>query len=202
MQFGSEFVVRNETGRVARVGVEEQNDHRGKNHVRIIARAEGTSMVPRVRGSPSPSVTIAPIPAGQFATYTFRVRGVGANDATSAPSNEITVGPPPTGFHGAATRPTSLKEPGQFTPDLAMALDDNGDPAFVYTVMDPNNDQDASDSRVDFVSWSRATYRWNAPVTIEVTGDITSRGAVVPVSFAADASTHRFGVAYLVAPKT
>lgn len=57
-------------------------------------------------------------------------------------------------------------------------------------------------TRVDFVSWSRATYRWNAPVTIEVTGDINSNGAAMPVSFAADASTHRFGVAYKVAPKT
>jgi hypothetical protein len=144
----------------------------------------------------------ATMPAEQFATYTLRVRAVGANGVNSAPSNEITVGPPPTGFHGVTPLLKTLAAPAQFAPNLTMALDDNGDPAFAYTVMDPNNDQDVTDSRVDFVAWSRADYRWKAPVTIEMTGDITANGAARPISFAADTTTHRFGIAYLVAPKT
>jgi hypothetical protein len=150
---------------------------------------------------PAKPAAAATIPAAQFATYTFRVKATGAGDALSAPSNEITVGPPPTGYHGVIPIPKTLKNPTQFAPKVSMALDDNGDPAFAYTVIDPNNDQALEDSRIEFVSWNRAAYTWTAPVAVDQTGDISSAGATEPLSLAVDATTHRFGIAYLVAPK-
>ena len=143
----------------------------------------------------------ATIPAAPFATYTFRVKAADANDALSAPSNEITIGPPPTGYHGVTPIPKTLTNPIQFAPKVSMALDDNGDPAFAYTVLDPNNDQALDDSRIEFVSWDRASYKWNAPVPVDQTGDTSSAGATAPLSLAVDATTHRFAIAYLVAPK-
>ena len=37
-------------------------------------------------------------------------------------------------------------------------LDENGDPAMAYLVIDPNGDGDESDNTLCFVSWNRAAY--------------------------------------------
>jgi hypothetical protein len=51
------------------------------------------------RLGPTRTVTSATFPAEPFATYTLRVRAMGASESLSDPSKEITVGPPPTGYH-------------------------------------------------------------------------------------------------------
>lgn len=129
----------------------------------------------------------ATLPVEPFATYTLRVRAT----AGGAPSNEITVGPPPVGFHKVLAPPKALAEsPSRFAPRLAMTLDDNGDPMFAYAVVDPRNEQVAEHNELWFVSWSRARYKWNDPVRVDVIGDANLGGA--------DWKTHRYALFYVV----
>ena len=73
-----------------------------------------------------------------FATYIYRVRATDAANAFSAPSNEVTVGPPPVGFSSIVAAPKAMQEhdPQQFAGQLRMVLDANGDPAFAYITYD------------------------------------------------------------------
>jgi len=77
-----------------------------------------------------------------------------------------------------------------------MELDKNGDPAMDYLVIDPNGDGDESDDTLYFVSWNRAAYAWNTPVSVAVTGPGFSEGPTVPHSLARDAATDTWGLAY------
>jgi len=135
-----------------------------------------------------------------FATYVYRVRAVGDGNALSAPSNEVTVGPPPVGYSQVLKTPATIleHERNDFAAVIRMAFDANGDPAFAYLVSDPNADGEYPDSELDFVSWNRAGYRWNAPVKLDVVGDVVRDGGRPPFSLARDAATNRWSVAYLV----
>lgn len=131
-----------------------------------------------------------------FATYVYRVRATQAPDGISAPSNEITVGPPPVGLSVAApldggmTR-NQLEDESNFGRRLQIALDGNGDPALAYRVSSPGGDGERS--VLEFVCWNRAQYRWNAPVTVASAGDVESTR---PLSLAHDATTNAWAVAY------
>src|SRR5262245_12460229 len=57
-----------------------------------------------------------------FATYVYRVRAAGANNTFSAPSNEITVGPPPVGYSQILTEPSGPGDPSQFARVVTMTL--------------------------------------------------------------------------------
>ena len=135
-----------------------------------------------------------------FATYVYRVRAVGGGNALSAPSNEVTVGPPPAGFSQVLPTPAAIlgHDRNDFAAVIRMAFDGNGDPAFAYLVSDPNGDGEPKDTELDFVSWNRARYRWNTPVRLDVVGDVVREPARSPVSLARDASTNRWAVAYMV----
>jgi hypothetical protein len=135
-----------------------------------------------------------------FGTYVYRVRTLGAGDGVSAPSNEITVGPPPTGFSQVAATPRAMQDhdPSQFGAVLQMTLDANGDPALAYLVSDANNDGALDDSELYVITWNRARYRWNAASRIAVVGDVVRRGSTIPFSLARDASNGRFAVAYMI----
>ena len=76
----------------------------------------------------------------------------------AAPSNEVTVGPPPYGFNRVVALPAGVENSGYFGVGLRMALDGNGDPALAYVFHDPNqdNDNDYSDSALYFVKCGKA----------------------------------------------
>lgn len=154
----------------------------------------------------TPSATIATVDAtsatdrkiDQFATYVYRVRGQGAGGALSAPSNEVTVGPPPTGFSLVTPTPKAMQahDPSQFASVISLALDDNGDPALAYLVNDLDNDGELDDSVLEFVSWNRARYRWNAPVRVATVGNVARSGTRPSLSLAMEGQ--QAALAYLV----
>jgi hypothetical protein len=161
----------------------------------------GASWTPPPAPKPSPIVTTAvDAPAFNdtsiepFATYVYRVRAAGA---AGAPSNEISVGPPPVGFSQIVAKPDALRDVDQFAKALTMALDANGDPAVAYLITDPDNNDDAADTSLHFVAWDRATYAWKPPVTIGVVG-VSDWNLRAGLSLAFDASTNRFGLAHMV----
>lgn len=134
-----------------------------------------------------------------FATYVYRVRALGASDAVSSPSNEVTVGPPPVGYSQIVLDPkgTTEHDPNQFANQLRIVHDANGDPALAYVTSDLNGDGDPSDSALDAITWSRARYRWNSPVRIDMVGDVAKGGSRPSLSLSFDDSAQRFGLAYL-----
>lgn len=132
-----------------------------------------------------------------FTIYQYRIVA-NASAQVSAPSNEITVGPPPPGFNVVATAPDAFSGNTNFGRSPRMVLDQNGDPALIYQVLDPNGDNDNSDSQLFFVRWNRITYKWTAPVLIGVTGDTGSNGGIQNISLTRDALTNLFGAAYEV----
>jgi hypothetical protein len=122
-------------------------------------------------------------------TYWYRVNCAAEN------SNEVTVGPPPSGFHLIAPKPDKH-------PDTALgrvntvALDGNGDPAVAFIFADVNGDGHFEDSEIQFVAWDRAKYAWRAPVSVAVVGVFDPRVPEPGVSLAHDASTNAYAIAY------
>ena len=135
-----------------------------------------------------------------YATYVYRVRALGPDDVPSAPSNEVTAGPPPVGLSTVLAAPKDLQahDPTQFANQIRMVFDANDDPALAYVTYDVNNDGDPSDTELSFISWNRARYRWNAPVHVDTVGDVTKSGSRPPFSIALDPSNNRFGLLYVV----
>jgi uncharacterized protein (TIGR03437 family) len=127
-----------------------------------------------------------------YTTYQYQALANG----TSTPSNQVTVGPPPSGFTVVAPAPGA---PGsdttrQYGADLNMALDGNGDPAFAWIYYNPSQNSDPSDSQLLFRSWNRAQYTWNPIVKIAVVGDAASYFHN-SVSLAYDSSTNTWAAA-------
>jgi len=83
------------------------------------------------------------------------------------PSNEVTVGPPATGYTVALTTPKAFleKEPGNFAHSTAMELDSNGDPAFLYSVIDPQFNG-GKEAELWFLHWDRAQWKWKPPIKV------------------------------------
>jgi hypothetical protein len=124
-----------------------------------------------------------------YATYHYRIRSQGG-----APSNEVTLGPPPSGVTVPARAPKG-SDPGKYGTNSALALDENDDPALAFLWIDPNGDNDDADNTVYFVRWNRAAYSWKGPVKIAVVGEIPSQN-LEPVSLACDGATGAFALAY------
>lgn len=124
-----------------------------------------------------------------FATYRYRISAGGKT------SNEVVVGPPPAGVFNTAPVPDGT-EPPKFGTTSAVALDENGDPIIAFEWLDPNRDNDNSDSDIRFVRWSRVERKWLPPVKAQVVGDIQTQGRH-PVSIACDAKT---GLLLIVTP--
>jgi hypothetical protein len=116
-----------------------------------------------------------------FGTYQYRVK---AGDA-GKPSNVVIVGPP-LGHKLAVPLPAGI-EPADFAQHPSIALDSNGDPAIAYCQGKTNA------SVLLFVSWDRAHYKWNPPVSV---GEIGEFGSGAPIALAYDTSANRFGLAY------
>jgi uncharacterized protein (TIGR03437 family) len=124
-----------------------------------------------------------------YTSYDYQVISGGAN------SNSVTVGPPPSGVSNAAPAPLRGSTPVQdYGYNIALALDANGDPAFLFGWADPNGDTDFSDGQLWFRSWNRAQYAWNAPVKVATLGDaFTTFNAMSSLAY--DASTATFAAA-------
>lgn len=105
-----------------------------------------------------------------YTAYQYQVTA-----GNSSPSNQVTVGPPPPGFNDVAATPLVAGSAASgYGMDLSMALDGNGDPAFAFLFVDPNQDTDLTDTQLLFRSWNRAKYTWNPIVTVGIVGDVSS----------------------------
>ena len=105
---------------------------------------------------------------------------------------------PPPGFQLVTAAPSYLLRSDQFAPKMIMTVDDHGDPAIAYLILDANNDRDTSSAEVDVVSWNRATDLWNPPVRVDIVGEVNINGTRRGFSLAVDPDNHRFGIAYMV----
>lgn len=124
-----------------------------------------------------------------YSTYDYQVTSGGAS------SNSVTVGPPPSGVSNAAPAPLRGSTPAaDYGYNIALTLDGNGDPAFLFGWADPNGDTDDSDGQLLFRSWNRAQYSWNAPVKVATLGDAFTTFQPMS-SLAYDASTATFAAA-------
>ena len=162
--------------------------------------------LPNTPDAGTPGVTIADNTIDPFTAYVYRVRAVSLTDS-SPPSNEVTAGPPPDGFSVVAPDPTSSGHNNEFGRGIQMVLDANGDPAISYMYLlraVPNGDEgdsggdDFGPTAIYFVSWSRAQYRWNAPVLVAMVNDIRVGAPQINISLARDPVNNTFGLAYSV----
>lgn len=129
-----------------------------------------------------------------FAAYTYRVK------AGAAFSNEVTVGPPPTGFSMVHPMPARLRDArlDAFAALTRMTFDSNGDPMIAYVTTDPNGDGETSDGELWTITWNRARYQWNDGVKVDAVGAISTSGSAVPFSVARDSAAGVFGLLYLM----
>lgn len=129
------------------------------------------------------------------ATYTYRVRAAAeAPGRRSAPSNEVTVGPPPAGFSEVVSRPAGSRE--DFGSFVALALDANDDPLIAYAEPDPDSNSTTDDARLYVVAWDRARYRWAEPVLVDTPGWMNTNPWRQEVVIARDPGSGRLGIAY------
>ena len=155
-----------------------------------VERRSGSGQFERLAASPTAAYRDDTIAAS--ATYHYRVR----NQAGTV-SNEVVVGPPPSGVNVPSRLPTGV-EPGKYGTSTALAFDENGDPAIAFIWTDVNGDNDNSDNSLYFVHWNRATYSWRSASKVAVTGDIPAQN-VDPVSLACDRASGTFALSYPVA---
>jgi hypothetical protein len=111
-------------------------------------------------------------------------------------SNEVTVGPPPSGFHAIAARPADRPDTslGRF---ITATLDANGDPAIAFVYNDPNGDGKADDTQLMFTAWDRAAYKWREPVAVWTIGNFDPRPPAPCLSLTRDAQTGAYGIAWV-----
>ena len=88
-----------------------------------------------------------------YGTYVYRV------SCAPETSNEITVGPPPTGFHLITLKPDKHSD-AHYGRLISAALDANGDPCVAFVFQDPNNDGKYDDTQLLFQAWDRAAHKW------------------------------------------
>ena len=135
-----------------------------------------------------------------WTTYGYRVRGIGAANALSAPSTEVIVGPPSVEFSSVIASPKAMQEHGasQFGDQIRMAFDASGDPMLSWITFDLNLAGENPDSELSLITWSRTRCRWNAPVAIDTVGDASRSGTRIPVSLTRDTVSGQIGVFYAV----
>lgn len=183
---------------------------RGSISLAWTGSADGTTNVERkIAGTPWPAATTPQPPLASiatktytdehieaFATYTYRVK----SGTPATYSNEVTVGPPPVGFNSvvAAPRAMQAQSPLNFASMVRMTFDANGDPTLAYISLDANSDGENDDSELFTITWNRARYAWNAPVKVDVVGEVVTRGSTLPFSYARDASNNTLALLYMV----
>lgn len=129
-----------------------------------------------------------------YTTYQYQVLN------GTAASGSVTVGPPPSGITNAAPAPLVGATPSQtYGLNLAMTLDTNGDPAFLFVWSDPTGTNDLTSNQLLFRSWNRAKYAWNPVVKIATVGDVVSNSHAI-CSIAYDSSNGTVGIASEVQP--
>ena len=127
--------------------------------------------------------------------YTQTIYQVIAGTNAAAASNQVTVGPPPSGLSLAATAPLIGNQVAQeYGPNVCMTLDGNGDPAFAFFFVDPLNNGDPKTTQLLFRSWNRAKAQWNPVVTVATPGNVSS-GSENTLAIAYDSGTNAFAVA-------
>jgi len=127
---------------------------------------------------------------GPYGTYTYRV------SCASAASNEVTIGPPPLGFHLITAKPDKHSD-SHYGRQITAALDSNGDPCAAFVFQDPDNDGHYDDTQVLFQAWDRAAYKWKPPVTIATVGNFDPRAPMVGLSLAHDSSNDAFAIVWI-----
>ncbi len=108
------------------------------------------------------ATTFADLTVAQFTSYRYRVRAK-VGDQLGDSSNEVTVGPPATGFHVAAASTAGAE--ATFGAAVDLAIDGNGDPAVIFL----------DGSALQFVGWDRRSGEWKAPQ--KVTSSLSIGGA-------------------------
>jgi len=123
--------------------------------------------------------------------YNQTVYQVIAGTTATAVSNQVMVGPPPSGLSLAAAAPASGVDVNiTYGQNVSLAFDGNGDPAFAFIFGDPNNDGNAPEGQLWFRSWNRAQVQWNPLVKVATPGNVTSPyEAVVALAYDISAST-------------
>ena len=137
----------------------------------------------------------------QYTTYQYRVRATSSaiKDSTSAPSNDIIIGPPPVGLKVVAGFPAGItfESADHFAQRLQMEYDSNGDPAFCYHVRAPNAVYE--NTFIEFFAWDRVAYAWRPRTKVAVVGNNYSSGAEPhPVMMSHDDSNNVWGIVYEV----
>ena len=122
----------------------------------------------------------------RFGTYRYRISAAGKS------SNEVVVGPPPSGILNASPLPQGA-DPGKYGLASAIALDENSDPLVAFEWVDPNGDGDYTDNEIRFVRWSRGAYRWLPSVRVRIVGEIGGQNAN-PLSIACDRATGHIAI--------
>lgn len=134
------------------------------------------------------SATFTDTSIDAYTTYRYQI--VNGTAASAA----VTVGPPPSGITNVAPAPLVGTNPSTtYGYNISVALDGNGDPAFLFVWADPNNNGDDSLDQLLFRSWNRAQYTWNPVVKLGIVGDVANSQS--STSLAYDASTSTFAAA-------
>ena len=129
-----------------------------------------------------------------YTTYQYQVLN------GTAASGSVTVGPPPSGITNAAPAPLVGTTPSTtYGFNLALTLDTNGDPAFLFIWSDPNGTSDQNANQLLFRSWNRAKYAWNPVVKVATVGDVVSNSRAV-CALAYDAGNGTIAAASEVQP--
>jgi uncharacterized protein (TIGR03437 family) len=128
-----------------------------------------------------------------YLQFTYQI--VQAGTSGTAPSNQVTVGPPPSGLSLAAASPLNGDQVNlTYGDNVSLAFDGNGDPAFAFIFADPNSDGNAAEGQLWFRSWNRAQAQWNPLVLVAAPGDV-SNGNRASIALAFDTSTKTFALA-------
>jgi uncharacterized protein (TIGR03437 family) len=104
-----------------------------------------------------------------FTTYQYQVLN------GTAASAAVTVGPPPAGVTNVAPAPLVGSSPSNtYGYNIALTLDGNSDPAFLFLWDDPNANGHHELTQLLFRNWNRAKYAWNPVVKIATVGDVST----------------------------
>jgi hypothetical protein len=150
-------------------------------------------------GAPVSATSATDTTVNAYSTYTYHVRvagpAVAGKPSLSVPSNDVIVGPAPTGFNVVAQSPHDAE--ADYGIGMAMTLDADDDPVYAWIFHDPNRTNTAAESILYVASWDRAHYKWRQPAKVDVIGDSPTNG--IPISLALDTSTGQLAMAWLKA---
>ena len=127
--------------------------------------------------------------------YNQTIYQVIAGTSGTAVSNQVMVGPPPSGLSLAAASPLNGDQVNlTYGENVSLAFDGNGDPAFAFLFGDPNADGNNAAGQLWFESWNRAQAQWNPLVQVATPGNVGS-GNEAAIALAYDSSANTFALA-------